>query len=150
MSTLNRRERALDRRSVPRGGRRATDKPGWYPTVLVAESYQSVRQMLVQFLNARHFRVEEAINGRQVLAELQTVTPAVIVTEQGLPGLAALRELGEDAGRLAWRQIPTIVMMSEDSPDTLDSLPGHLSGVVVKPFRLETLLEEVRRALRTR
>src|SRR6266480_2418028 len=46
-----------DRRRVPRGGRRPTDRPGKYPPVLVAESYDGVRMSCARYLDRFHFHV---------------------------------------------------------------------------------------------
>lgn len=47
------------------------------------------------------------------------------------------------------RSIPVIALMSDfDAERTQPKLEG-LAGVLVKPFPLATMLEEVRRALRT-
>ena len=49
-----------DRRRVPRGGRRTTDRTGLHPTILVADSYEGARRPCARYLDRFHFQVVEA------------------------------------------------------------------------------------------
>ena len=79
----------LDRRRVPRGGRRATDRSGKYPTVLVAESYDGVRKSCARYLDRFNFQVAEAADGEQALTQIAAEPPQVILAESNLPAMPA-------------------------------------------------------------
>ena len=150
MLSADHQRSAPDRRRVPRGGRRPADRPGKYPSVVVAESYDGVRKSCARYLDRFHFQVAEAADGEQALTQITAKPPRVILAELNLPSMPA--------GRLAqwlsqsWRtrQIPVIVLAAVDPADTFESrdLRSGVAGVLVKPFTLERMLSEVRRAIR--
>ena len=128
-----------DRRRVPRGGRRTTDRPGRYPPVLVADSDDGARRPCVRYLQLFGFQVEEARTGDDAVAVIDAVQPQVVVAELTLPSAERLTErLTQDVG------IPVIVMATDDA----SSIQPQAIAVLVKPFPLATMLEEVRRVLR--
>ena len=61
MSLIESEQRSLpDRRRVSRGGRRAFDRAGAYPPVLVADSYDGVRTSCSRYLDRFNFQVLQA------------------------------------------------------------------------------------------
>ena len=151
MQTSERRvERLPDRRRVARGGRRVTDQTGKYPNLLVADSYPGARKPCARYLDLFNFHVEEAASGEEALARIEAEQPQVILAELTLPGMGA-RELSQWLGeRIASSPIPVIVMMSEFEGRATEPLPASVAGVLVKPIPLATMIEEVRRVLRSR
>jgi DNA-binding NtrC family response regulator len=140
MATPERRLARLgDRRRVPRGGRRPTDRAGQYPPVLVADSDVFARRPLVHYLKLFGFQVEEATNGRDLTEAIESSHPHVIVAEITLPGSSRLRTLFADD-----RRIPVIVTTT----DTAIPVSPEASGLLMKPFPLAALLNELRRVLR--
>ena len=143
-------ERLPDRRRVARGGRRVTDQTGKYPNLLVADSYPGARKPCARYLDLFNFHVEEAASGEEALTRIEEGQPQVILAELTLPGMGA-RELSQWLGeRIAANPIPVIVMMSEFEGRATEPLPASVAGVLVKPFPLATMIEEVRRVLRSR
>ena len=150
MAISNRRAgRTSDRRHEPRGGRRAGDRPGHHPTVLVAESYEHVRRPLVRYLEHFKFDVIEAASGAEVMAAVKRSRPKVILTELTLPNMAAVRLSKWLEESVPTPRIPIIAMADELSPD-IDTKLGRPAGLLFKPFPLVKALEEVRRVLRAR
>src|SRR5262245_34262567 len=145
MSTPANRRGLRDRRRVPRGGRRDYDLPGRGPTVLVADSYEGARRPCVRYLDRFNFDVTEATNGEDALKQIVSTTPRVIVTEWGLPAMPADRLCQWLAQRQRTREIPVIVVAADF--DAGRRMPG-VAAILVKPFSLEAMLTEVRRALR--
>jgi DNA-binding response OmpR family regulator len=141
---MNRRIDGGDRRRVPRGGRRATDQPGRYPPVLVAESYDGVRMACARYLQQFNFHVVEAADGEQALAGIAAATPQLILTEWNLPSMPAETLAKWVADRRAERGIPVIVMANSVESGALPSV----AGVLRKPFSLSEMMAEVRRVLR--
>jgi CheY-like chemotaxis protein len=137
-----------DRRRVPRGGRRATDRAGKYPAVLVAESYDGVRQSCSRYLDRFHFEVSEAADGEQALARIAAAPPQVIVTELNLPSMPAWRLANWLSQSWRTRQIPVIVLAGDVDPSTSQELRPSVSAILLKPFPLGEMLDEIRRALR--
>jgi DNA-binding response OmpR family regulator len=132
-----------DRRRVPRGGRRSTDRAGRYPRVIVADSYAGARVPYARYLNDLGFDVVEADNGETLLTLIERATPQVILMEKDLPKwpawcLATLLELDHRT-----RDVPLIVMAGA----TDDEMP-QTAGILTKPFHLPSMIEEIRRVLR--
>ena len=146
MSGVERRTGGQDRRRVPRGGRRATDQPGRYPHVLVADSYEGARICCVKYLDRLGFGVLEAGNGPGALAHIDAQSAHLVVIEHGLRDAP----VADVANRLrsASPTVPLIVMTSDLDVvgDTVTQLP--LVSVLEKPFSLTTMIAEIRRLLR--
>ena len=140
-----------DRRRVPRGGRRPTDRPGKHPPVLVAESYDGVRKSCARYLDRFNFQVAEAADGEQALTQIAAEPPQVILAEWHLPAMPAWRLSQWLSQSWRTRQIPVIVLASDlESSDASMSrdFRSLAAGVLVKPFTLKTMLEEIRRVIR--
>lgn len=135
-----------DRRAFPRGGRRPYDRPGRHPNLLVADSYDGARIPCARYLDHFGFQVEQAVNDGGAAAALQTRTPQVLLIDASIPQTS-------EGGLIEWldragaQHIPVIVMLSDFDEETPRRLPPA-AAVLVKPFPLSTMLQEVRRALR--
>ena len=142
MSTSEKRElTGGDRRLVTRGGRRCADRPGRYPYVLVAENEDSVRRPCARYLSLFGFHVEEAANGEEAVAAWHSGRPHIVVAD------ARLQRGSDLAPRLASESgVPFIVTVTDDQAP----VPPGAAAVLLKPFSLDTMLEEVRRALARR
>ncbi len=143
-----RRPSAGDRRRVPRGGRRASDAAGRYPNLLIADSYDGARGPCVRYLDRFGFRVEECTDGDEALAAIEARPPHLILVEDGLPKMSAkgmVRRLKEQPHTKA---IPVIVMTADFDGRGQQPAQIDAAGVLVKPFALSTMLQEIRRVLR--
>ena len=140
-----------DRRRVPRGGRRTTDRSGKHPTVLVAESDDLVRQSCARYLDRFNFRVAEAADGEQALTEIAAEPPQVILAELQLPAMPVWRLAHWLSQSWRTRQIPVIVLTGDvdaSDPSVPQEFRNLVAGILVKPFTLNTMLDEIRRVLR--
>jgi CheY-like chemotaxis protein len=137
-----------DRRRVPRGGRRATDRAGKHPAVLIAESYEGVRQSCSRYLDRFHFQVAEAADGEQAIARIAGDPPQVILTELNLPSMPAWRLKQWLSQSWRTRQIPIIVLADNLDASAAEQLRQQMAGVLMKPFPLGRMLDEIRRTLR--
>src|SRR3954471_13069846 len=79
MTAVNHRRSGPDRRRVPSGGRRTSDRVGKYPPVLIAESYAGVRNSCARYLDRFNFQVVEAVDGEQALRQITVDPPQVIL-----------------------------------------------------------------------
>src|SRR5262245_57583066 len=73
-----------DRRRFPRGGRRATDLPGRYPRVIVADSYEAARRPCIRYLDHFSFDVAPATDGQGAIDAIRTQSTAVILMDSHL------------------------------------------------------------------
>lgn len=152
MSSADHQRSLPDRRRVPRGGRRTTDRPGKYPPVLVAESYDGVRRSCARYLDRLHFQVAEASDGEQALRQIAAEPPLLVLAELNLPSMPAPRLAQWLSQSWRTRQIPVIVLASGDldpsDTSVSEDLRSVVAGVLVKPFTLSRMLDEIRRVIR--
>jgi CheY-like chemotaxis protein len=133
---------------VPRGGRRTYDQAGASPSILVADAYEGARVPAARYLERFHFDVSNAADAQQVLQRISTThPPQVILSDWSLPTLPARRlvQVLEQNGRT--RNIPVIVMVDDYEPG--EGMPP-VAGILVKPFSLAVMLDEIRRVIRNR
>jgi len=126
------------------------DRPGRYPTVLIADSYEAARVPYARYLHRYGFQVEEAADGERALAAINAAPPHVILVEHDLPALSAGRLGHWLAQNWRTRHIPLIVLAANNAVSVDTARPPRPAGVLVKPFRLNQMLNEIRRVLRTR
>jgi DNA-binding response OmpR family regulator len=149
MTPIERRRPQGDRRAVPRGGRRSYDRPGRFPHLLVADSYDGARIPCARYLDHFGFQVDQVANGRDAISLIKVSLPHLILAEFSLPSVSVV-------GLCEWldrepraRPVPVIVMISDFEPDRRDQLSQRAAAVLIKPFPLSAMLQEVRRVLRT-
>ncbi len=112
--------RSPDRRRQPRGGRRATDRPGFTPLVLVVDEEPENGSRCEAILSKLRFAVAPARSVGEALRIMAAIHPDLIVTREG------------NAARLRVGAPADIAIVA--TPDA--SLPG------------DALVEEIRKALR--
>ena len=121
MSATSEHRRGPDRRKQSRGGRRAGDRPGFAPLILVADEDPSSRDMCETILAKLHFAVAPVDSIDKAVSVIGTLRPDVIVVHA--KDTAALE-------RAAWPSGVPFVAVTDDMKDP------------------ELLVEAIRRALR--
>ena len=150
MSHVERRtETPADRRRMARGGRRDTDRPGKFPNVLLADSYDAARRPCARYLDLLNFHVREAAEGHEAIAQIQASHPHLILVERALPSMDAAQISDWLQQHPDLRSVPIIVLTTEFERREGLELPSNVAGVLVKPFPLTTMIEEIRRVLRS-
>ena len=140
--------RSGDRRRFQRGGRRAGDRPGKNPALLLAESQPELRSLFARYLGLLNFQVEAASTAADVLSALGRNRPAAVLIDSTLPGLPAW-QLGVwmAADRRAPRT-PIIVLDGTDGDELRVDPEFRPQEVLQKPFPLSVMTDGIRRALR--
>ncbi len=126
-----------------------TDRPGKSPRLLIADSYAAARVPCARYLALFNFHVDEAQDGIDALARLEIDPPDVLLIEQELPAIDPFR-LKQRLRRAEGRQsIPMIVLSGSLPSGGHDGLKDR-DGVLLKPFPLASMIEEIRRVIRSR
>ena len=118
------------------------------PLILVVDDYQDAREMYAEYLQYSGFRVAEAKNGNEAVAQARSLKPDLILMDLSLPGMdgwEATRVLKADEET---RRIPIVAL-------TGHALAGASEGArkagcdsfVTKPCLPDDLVVEVRRML---
>ena len=125
-----------------------TTEPG--SLILVVDDYQDAREMYAEYLQFSGFRVAEARNGNEAVAQAFSLRPDLILMDLSLPGMdgwEATRVLKADDRT---KHIPVVAL-------TGHALAGASEGArkagcdsfVTKPCLPDDLVVEVRRMLET-
>ncbi|AYC33363.1 response regulator [Pseudomonas cavernae] len=116
------------------------------PTILVIDDEPQIRKFLRISLSAQQYRVLEAGNGTEGLAQAALAKPDLVVLDLGLPdldGKAVLAELRE------WSTVPVLVLSVRASEgEKVLALDGGANDYVTKPFSIQEFLARVRVLLR--
>lgn len=112
------------------------------PHVLVVDDYPGICPVVQMALEALgDFRVSSALTADEALPILDRDRPDLIILDAVMPGMRSI-DLAADA---AARAIPLILMTGEEVAS--EGLTGVGWRHLDKPFRLDTLLAEVRATL---
>lgn len=114
--------------------------------VLIVDDEVQMRKLLHLTLEAHHFKVTEAINGREGASFAATARPDLIILDLGLPdmsGLDVLKSIRE------WSEVPIIVLtVQDDSEVVIEALNTGADDYMTKPFEAGELVARVNVCLR--
>ncbi|MCU1716957.1 response regulator [Pseudomonas sp. 5P_3.1_Bac2] len=114
--------------------------------ILVIDDELQIRKFLRISLSAQGYKVLEAANGQDGLAQAALAKPDLVVLDLGLPdldGQTVLRELR------VWSQVPVLVLSVRASEgEKVLALDGGANDYVTKPFGIQEFLARVRVLLR--
>lgn len=117
--------------------------------ILVVDDEPAIRRLLRTSLSSQNFRILEAADGRQALAEIERSHPDLIILDLGLPdisGLDLIRIL-----RTGGNPVPILVLSSRvDEKGKVEALDLGADDYVTKPFGTAELFARIRAALRHR
>jgi two-component system KDP operon response regulator KdpE len=114
--------------------------------VLIIDDEIQIRRLLKISLEAGGYRVYEAVNGADGLAEAAQRRPDIVVLDLGLPdmdGVTVLKRLRE------WSNVPVVVLSVRDREnDKIAALDNGADDYLTKPFSTGELLARLRVAQR--
>jgi two-component system cell cycle sensor histidine kinase/response regulator CckA len=115
------------------------------PRILVVDDEPFVRRFAARALSEQGFAVLEAADGQEALAAVEAGGISALVSDIVMPRLNGV-QLMEALAR-SHPQLP-VLLMSGYAPAELEGLGiAAPCAVLVKPFKAERLVEEVRRCL---
>ena len=111
-------------------------------TALVIDDEKQIRRLLRIILEEHGYRVFDAENGRQGLADVAQRKPDVVLLDLGLPeldGLTVLKRLRE------WSRVPVLILsVRDEAEEKVAALDGGADDYVTKPFESAELLARLR------
>ena len=114
--------------------------------ILVIEDDPTIRAILRKALEEQSFAVHEAPDGTAGLEAIDTIDPALVLLDLGLPGINGLDVLREVRRR---GDLPVIILTARDDPfDRVTGLELGADDYVVKPFTPREVTARVRSVLR--
>jgi two-component system cell cycle response regulator DivK len=118
------------------------------PLVLVVDDYADAREMYAESLLVAGFRVAEASNGVDAVAQARALAPQAILMDLSLPGLdgwEATRQLKADP---ATRAIPVVAITGHVPVHAVErAAAAGCDRLLIKPALPDQVIAEVRQAL---
>jgi DNA-binding response OmpR family regulator len=115
-------------------------------SVLIVDDDPSIREMLAEYLGAQGFVTAQAGDGETMRAEIERVTPDVVLLDLRLP-----REDGLSLARFVRERYDVGIIMVTGAGEVVDRIVGLEVGAddyVAKPFDPRELLARVKSVLR--
>ena len=118
------------------------------PLILVVDDYQDAREMYAEYLQFSGFRVAEARNGNEAVAQAFSLRPDLILMDLSLPGMD-----GWEATRLLkaddrTKHIPVVALTGHAVDGILEGAKeAGCDAFVSKPCLPDDLVREVWRVL---
>lgn len=113
--------------------------------VMAVDDSATVRQVLQMTLEGAGYEVIEAVDGKDALNKLGSVSIDMMVTDLNMPnmdGIDLIRHVRQSPGN---RFMPIIMLTTESQPEKKqEGKAAGASGWIVKPFKPEQLLAVVR------
>lgn len=114
--------------------------------ILVCDDERDLREMLEEYLKKRGYEVALAANAKELRAQLENVSPALIILDINMPGedgLSALRSLRTESS------VPVVMLTA--AGETIDKIVGLEMGAddyLGKPVDLRELEARIKAVLR--
>lgn len=99
---------------------------------------------MVRYLDRYGFNVSDAANGEEALSRILVTTPRIVLIEWSLPMMSAERMSQWLAQGWRTRDVRVIALVNDEPAVRLP----QPDAVLIKPFSLTTMLEEIRQILR--
>jgi len=127
------------------GSREPDRAPDALQRVLVVDDDDEMRALLDDVLTEEGYEVEPAANGAEALIRLRTESFAAIILDKNMPGLSGLDLL--PGLRTICPETPVILITAFGDVSTyVEAMDKGAFEHVFKPFRMEELLQVLRRA----
>ncbi len=118
-------------------------------TILIAEDDRAIRFSLARSLEADGYRIIEAGNGDEALAEIERLQPDAVLLDLKMPGRDGLAVLAELGAALA--DLPVIVITAYGgSAAAIEAMRRGAYDYLTKPFDLDEVQLTLERALKQR
>ncbi|MFG2642293.1 response regulator transcription factor [Streptomyces sp. NPDC048370] len=115
--------------------------------ILIVDDEPAVREALRRSLAFEGYGTEEAVDGVDALARMESYTPDLVVLDVQMPrmdGLTAARRI-----RASGSTVPILMLTARDTVgDRVTGLDAGADDYLVKPFELDELFARIRALLR--
>jgi hypothetical protein len=112
--------------------------------VLIAEDSRTQAQQLEHYLSAHGYDVTVATNGRQALAAVQEIRPAIVITDVVMPEMDGYTLCSNIKALPGAKDIPVVLLTSLSRPqDIVKGLECGADSFIRKPYDEKYLLSRV-------
>lgn len=118
--------------------------------VLVVDDSANIRRIIVDSLNKIGFgkvtATEDALQAMDKLKQFDNTPDAIglVLSDLNMPGPSGLEFLRQVRGEAAFKLLPFILVTTESEKGAvIEAATSGVSGYVVKPFNIETLMKKM-------
>ena len=124
--------------------RRVSGYPGPVRTVLIVDDVIANREMLADLLRGLGFAIEEAANGKEALAQAETMPPDLILMDIMMPVMNGLEATRQIRAKPNMATVPIIAISASATPeDQRGSMVAGASAFMTKPIDQDDLLAQI-------
>jgi len=121
--------------------------------ILIVDDQANVRTAVLQLLlscNRTDLNIDQVTNGADALRKLQSRSYDLMISDTQMPGMSGAELMQAVRGDEKLKALPVIMMLAVGAgkKDVLDAVALGISGFVIKPFRPDPLLIQIRKVLR--
>ena len=114
--------------------------------LVIVDDDESLRQLVVHWLNGADFQVDEYLNGESCLEGLQRTMPDALCLDLNMPGLGGIETLRQI--RTRHRNLPVIILTAETGVDTVvTAMQLGAYDYLTKPLDKNKLITTMRNAV---
>ena len=120
--------------------------------ILIVDDQANVRTAVVQLLlscNRPDFHIEQASNGADALRKVQSRRYDLMIADTQMPGMTGADLMHAVRADDKLKTMPVIMLLAVGAgrQDVLDAVGLGISGFVIKPFRPDQLLAQIKKVL---
>jgi len=116
-------------------------------TILIVDDSSTVRQQLTTVLTVNGFTVVTAANGAEGLDQAKKVKADLVISDVNMPVMGGLTMISEIRKLPSYARTPIFVLTTESGARVAEGKAAGASAWIVKPFKPESLLAGVKRAV---
>jgi len=120
--------------------------------ILIVDDQANVRTAVVQLLlscNRSDLNIDQVSNGTEALRRLLARSYDLMIADTQMPGMSGAELMRAVRADDKLKLLPVIMMLAvgANKQDVLDAVALGISGFVIKPFKPDPLLIQIRKVL---
>ena len=120
--------------------------------ILIVDDQVNVRTAVLQLLlsfNRTDLNIDQVSNGAEALRKLQSRHYDLMISDTDMPGMSGAELMHSVRGDEKLKSLPVIMMLAVGAAkkDVQDAVALRISGFVIKPFKPDPLLIQIKRVL---
>ena len=120
--------------------------------ILIVDDQVNVRTSVLQLLlsfNRTDLNIDQVSNGAEALRKLQSRHYDLMISDTDMPGMSGAELMHSVRGDEKLKSLPVIMLLAVGAAkkDVQDAVALGISGFVIKPFKPDPLLIQIKRVL---
>ena len=122
------------------------------PHILIADDQVNVRTAVLQLLlscNRTDLTIDQVTNGTEALRKLQSRPYSLMISDTDMPGMSGADLMHAVRADEKLKSLTVIMMLAVGAgkKEVLDAVALGISGFVIKPFKPDPLLIQIKKVL---